>query len=424
MKKVMYMDNQLSGSLGYENVPVGTMFQFSSDVIPVGYLLCDGSAISRTDYAALFAVIGTTYGSGDGSTTFNIPDMRGKFAEGADPTHILGATGGEAEVTLSTEQMPSHSHTTNSQSTSTTGGMSANESHSHGWNGYVNAGKASGSTYHYAIFGNDPSTYSGGPQPASVAHIHSFAHTHGTDSKGGNQPHNNLPPYLNVNYIIKYAKTLVQAESYIDDDITTNANVWSAQNTVDNFSIARKISIGTATNLNTITTDGNYWTATDAIANACTNRPLTGTNIYTFNLEVSTKGTMTFQKLSCTSGEFFRELHNGTWSNWAMVSNTVYSTTERAIGTWIDGSVIYRKSYHGTGTFSAVTTIDSTLKPNNCKIINIYGSEKNKSDGNILPIGYSGGSDISWRVDTSSGFCRANGGYTTSEYWVTIEYIK
>ena len=64
-------------------VPAGTMQMFAGNTIPAGWLLCDGSAVSRTDYAKLFSAIGTTWGAGDGSTTFNLPNSIGRFAEGA-----------------------------------------------------------------------------------------------------------------------------------------------------------------------------------------------------------------------------------------------------------------------------------------------------------------------------------------------------
>ncbi|MBR9844777.1 MAG: tail fiber protein [Algicola sp.] len=65
-------------------VPTGAIFSFPVDMPPTGYLVCDGSAVSRTIYAELFALLGTTYGSGDGTTTFNLPDYRGKFLRGHD----------------------------------------------------------------------------------------------------------------------------------------------------------------------------------------------------------------------------------------------------------------------------------------------------------------------------------------------------
>ncbi|MCI7235427.1 MAG: phage tail protein [Veillonellaceae bacterium] len=64
-------------------VPAGIMQMFAGNTIPAGWLLCDGSAVSRADYAKLFSAIGTTWGAGDGSTTFNLPNSIGRFAEGA-----------------------------------------------------------------------------------------------------------------------------------------------------------------------------------------------------------------------------------------------------------------------------------------------------------------------------------------------------
>ena len=64
--------------------PVGSVYTFAGTAVPVGWLKCNGALLSRTTYASLFAVIGTTYGAGDGSTTFALPDLRGEFVRGAD----------------------------------------------------------------------------------------------------------------------------------------------------------------------------------------------------------------------------------------------------------------------------------------------------------------------------------------------------
>lgn len=96
-------------------------------MIPNGYLDCDGSAVSRTTYSKLFAVLGTTWGAGDGSTTFNLPDLRSRFAIGSGPNGAnnmtfwgslsggehnmaLGELGGKYEHTLTIEEMPAHAH--------------------------------------------------------------------------------------------------------------------------------------------------------------------------------------------------------------------------------------------------------------------------------------------------------------------------
>ncbi len=69
-------------------MPVGCVIPFAGAAAPTGWLLCQGQAVSRTTYAQLFSVIGTTYGSGDGSTTFNLPDMRGRVAVGSDANSL------------------------------------------------------------------------------------------------------------------------------------------------------------------------------------------------------------------------------------------------------------------------------------------------------------------------------------------------
>lgn len=83
---------------------------FAGTVAPQGCLFCDGSAVSRTTYAALFAVIGTTYGEGDGETTFNVPDLSGRVVIGVSNSHALGTTGGSETVTLTADQLPAHTH--------------------------------------------------------------------------------------------------------------------------------------------------------------------------------------------------------------------------------------------------------------------------------------------------------------------------
>ena len=107
---------------GQPIVPIGSVVDFAGDPAPNGWLLCFGQAISRTTYSALFAVLGMTYGAGDGSTTFNLPDLRGRVVAGQDDMggssanrltnqsgglngDTLGATGGAETHTLTTAQM-------------------------------------------------------------------------------------------------------------------------------------------------------------------------------------------------------------------------------------------------------------------------------------------------------------------------------
>ncbi len=118
--------NLTSGGTG--GVPSGTIMAFAGGTVPQGWMLCSGATISRTANASLFAAIGTIYGNGDGSTTFQLPDLRGRTIYGLDnmggsaagrltttggisSNNSLGATGGTQTTTLAVANLPSHNHT-------------------------------------------------------------------------------------------------------------------------------------------------------------------------------------------------------------------------------------------------------------------------------------------------------------------------
>ena len=102
---------------------VGTIKPWGKSTAHDGYLLCDGSAVSRTTYADLFAVVGTTYGAGDTSTTFNVPDLQGKFPQGKSGTTNLATTGGANTVTVAVTNNQAAANT-NNQSVTVTGSIS------------------------------------------------------------------------------------------------------------------------------------------------------------------------------------------------------------------------------------------------------------------------------------------------------------
>lgn len=97
-------------------IPPGTMLDFGGTAAPTGYLVCDGSAVSRTTYATLFAAVGTNWGVGDGSTTFNLPDMRRRASIGSGgtavsgPANTVGSTGGEEKHSLTATELAAHNH--------------------------------------------------------------------------------------------------------------------------------------------------------------------------------------------------------------------------------------------------------------------------------------------------------------------------
>lgn len=160
------------GVIGKSMAGVMQMFAGPSSATPSGWLFCDGSAVSRTDYAELFAVIGDRFGSGDGSTTFNLPDMRARtpiglnaasLPNGANSTYSLRSradTGGAEKVTLTTNEMPSHHHDV---------------------------------TY---------AQYNRGTGSSTTSALQYTGYTKQTSDTGGGQAHENMPPFLAVGFII------------------------------------------------------------------------------------------------------------------------------------------------------------------------------------------------------------------------------
>ena len=111
---------------GIEGIPTATIVPWSSASVPTGFLECNGQTVSRSTYSALFAIVGTTYGAGDGSSTFLVPNIQDNVPVGKSGTKALASTGGAntvastgnvggstANATLSTAQLASHSHVPN-----------------------------------------------------------------------------------------------------------------------------------------------------------------------------------------------------------------------------------------------------------------------------------------------------------------------
>ena len=160
--------------------PIGSVKLFTSGTAPYGYLLCDGSAYSRTTYSALFGIIGTAYGAGNGSTTFNVPNLKGRVVVGYDSAdssfNSLGKTGGEKTHILSSTEMPSHTHSIKV----------------HDSTGEITDPNPTYTKFDVSGTGKTVTTTPDGTSTDAIVNT------------GGGAAHNNLQPFMALTYIIKY----------------------------------------------------------------------------------------------------------------------------------------------------------------------------------------------------------------------------
>lgn len=176
------VDIRQYGSPSPNPIPSGTIFDYGGATLPAGWLACNGTTVSRTTYAALFAAIGTTWGTGDGSTTFTLPDLRNKFAIGAGTLLAVGKSGGSQSIT--TANMPAHNH-----------GVS-DPQHSHALDNpnFVVIETFSPSTLGLTATGDDKATYHSGPTGPSATGVT-------IQNTGSGSPY--LPPAAAVQKMIK-----------------------------------------------------------------------------------------------------------------------------------------------------------------------------------------------------------------------------
>jgi microcystin-dependent protein len=233
-KTFVYYDSywvEISGGRGDTN-PVGSVTAFAGATAPASWLLCAGQAVSRTVYASLFATIGTTYGAGDGSTTFAVPDLRGRTVAGLDNmggtdagrldiANSSGTVVGSQYVTLTSAEMPSHTHTQNSHNHTQNSHNHSQNSHNHSQNAHAHnftarwqGSSAVGVNMSAPSFGTPYGIGGGYVEAATATNIATTATNIATTATniattatnqhtGGDGAHNNMQPTMVLNYIIK-----------------------------------------------------------------------------------------------------------------------------------------------------------------------------------------------------------------------------
>jgi microcystin-dependent protein len=181
---------------------------YAGSTEPDGWLFCDGTAVSRTSFSNLFSTIGTTFGGGNGSTTFNLPDMRSRMPVGVGAGTGLtfrslgGAAGGETKV-INSANLPTHTHSIDHDHPNT-GSTTTSIWHQHGI-GFSFFSHAAGGVVTARPDGGNPLTYNSVASDPAHSHNTDLGNLTGTSGNGGfaNNPLDVMNPFLGLNFIIK-----------------------------------------------------------------------------------------------------------------------------------------------------------------------------------------------------------------------------
>ena len=203
-------------AINYQYVnPIGTIICFAGQLVPQGWVLCDGSEISKSEYPNLFSVIGNTYGTPVNSSNFILQNLQQRIPLGKSNSNNLGDNGGNSNITLSTNQLPSHNHTGTTNIAGLHTHTATDLGHNHLYNDAYFAenrsdgqnvyGTSSSTDYDNDYIYRTPTpTTSTGFANISVANNGEHTHTFTTSSTGSNSSVNIMNPYLVLNYLIKY----------------------------------------------------------------------------------------------------------------------------------------------------------------------------------------------------------------------------
>ncbi len=310
--------NYIIYSISNINNPIGSIITYAGNNTPDNLLYCDGSAISRTTYSNLFSIIGITYGSGDGSTTFNLPDLRTRVPVGYNSSgtfNLLGKTGGSETHTLTVDELPSHNHTYRDD-----------------YNSANNINFPSGTE-----IGDNEYSVSG---PSTKNYLLGITGT--MDNTGNNAPHNNLQPYIVLNYIIYHGVGIINL-NYLSD-----------------------VSISNPVSNQLLKYNGSQWN----------NSTINTSNLS--DVSISTP----------TTGEVLS--YNSSTSKWSNKNNSLANLTDASISTPITGEVLsYNSStskWSNKNNSLANLTDASISTPTTGQVLS-YNSSTSKWNNSTIPIG-------------------------------------
>jgi microcystin-dependent protein len=203
-------------SINYEYVnPTGTIICFAGQLVPPGWFLCDGREISKSEYSKLFSVTGNIYGTPVNSSNFILPNLQQRMPLGKSNSNNLGSMNGNSNITLSTNQLPSHTHTGTTDIAGSHSHTATDSGHNHPYeDAYFaeNAGLPGNNVYGTGSGTDNDNNYRYRPSPttsngsANITVADNGAHTHTftTASTGSGASINIMNPYLVLNYLIKY----------------------------------------------------------------------------------------------------------------------------------------------------------------------------------------------------------------------------